>query len=623
MNKKLHPILVTIGFAVVAASAPSLLNRVFKSAQASENTISSFVNYDFANNGDNIGKDSSDNKFNLLSKNISAYSTDVCKIVDEGGDKYLEITNHCGTKNDGGYFLYAPQLGDTGRDVSDLLYGSFTVSVKLKFDASINYGSNYILTFGRYGDCLTMVPYNNGVEFQLYNSGVQGLDSEAEAGNRKIERYRAFYALGENVNDYKNNWHTFTIVGNNEAKTMTVYDGNTEINSQFSYPFLQSGEQLPEFKGAKLSDETGNAGQSYTLCLGAQCTYLGTSSQQYGSAKYKFLRIYDCALSADNVANINAGLEPVLDNEPGTKKDAVIIAVNKRPGDTYDNKITDVNTVDKLIKQGLPSKVEVEFEGGNKVDANVSWFKSNNANEKYIYGLPQLDGYYNLNKHLARLDYIYVADIKYDNTLVKVEDITLDGSPYVPGSELAEAKDYTLKFKVTQLSTKKEISKIMCDGIKYKPDAQGYVSVSVSGKRGGLVDIVCATKQGSVTYIFKYNDEDYVLGTSIYTPDGQQGICTNEDVAQEINALKLVDGQKFKVIGLYLDEEFTMLFTSEDLNYDSPTSIILYAKAELQPKEGSGGCGSSIDTTVVAITISALMISILIACKLVLKRKEQ
>ena len=552
MKKLLLTLLLMACFVTVFATT----NLV--EAAEGEVVIEPFAHYEF-NDAENPGKDSSKHGFDLKKASTSGKAEAMQMLVDPAdNDGYVSIRrdqyDNGQTKNTGAY-LYAPQQGNTSYDFSDMVSGSYTVSFTFKSDNTIGHGDVYALTFGRYTSCLTIVPWADGIELQLTNLEFAPGETNEEK-QTYVEANKRKYAISTL------DWINLTVTADADSNVYCVYvDG--ELLETLTLP------------GVKL---TSSSFDDYTFCIGAQCNIYGNSATQFGNVDVKDLAIYDCALSEENVKAVLANEQPTLSKQPANT--VYVESVEQLDLEEIDLEITDVNTLDVLLGEGLPSKVKATTSNGVERSYPVYWYAGADST---IRGYVQ-SGYLNPTGAEVVLEYKYVAKFDYDEDLVTIKNIKLDGEDYVPGTPISSTK-HLLQFEVEAKAGAK-LGSVMYWGMETDPDDEGIYYVDIL--EGALVYIDAQAAEFTVTYM----DGEEKLSTSKYTAGG------NEQLKEFPK-----DGYTFE--GWYLDAELTQKF--EGLDYSNPSNITLYAKyvAISSGNDSSNGCGGAIVSSLLGLSLIA------------------
>lgn len=556
MKKKL--IGLGIAAALIFGGVAIPASPAFAEEAAEAKTIKPVAHYEF-NDEKKPGLDSSENGFDLTKKTTGG-TMEV--LQDTDGENYLSLKRKDESASGGGAFLYASELGSTGRDFSDFIEESYTVSLTFRRDNSAWNGSHYVLSVGRYNDAFTITPYGGNIEIQ-YNAHhtAPGVSDEEKGEWLGAHKYR--------IPCDTNEWTTVTVCA--EATTNMV-------------SFYLNGEIV----GAEQCNDVSLTWRDsqYTFTLGAQCMVTGNSSQQCATVAIKDCRVYDCALSEDNVRNLCEGKDAVVDADMVYITEVAAIDTSE-----LNLLVTDQNPVEEIMYGQLPTQVMTTLSNGMKMPARVSWYP--HAKENKIIGRLQ-SLYANVDQLTAEVEYNYTVNFDYDESLVRIGALKLDGNAYELGTPI-DGKLHTVTFTVTPVNEYVQISGVIFKEMEQTP-MEGTYYIYVMG--GANVYIEADVQSGKVTY---YDGEEK-LGTSKYTYGGDE-------------PLKAYDKEGYTFVGWYTDAELTQAYGG--LDYNNPVDITLYAKyvfgTEIpNPDTGKedetdkkGGCGSVIGVSVAALTALA------------------
>ena len=526
-------------FAGVAGSLPTNNKVVHAADEAIE--ITPFAHYEFLD-ANNPGKDSSGNNFDLLPY-VTSSSPEALQIKqDSNGENYLQLVSDRDAQghalNRGGC-LYAPELGNSGKDFSDLVTGSFTVSFTFRRDNSAWIGDHYALATGRYNDSFQITPWKSVVDVQLSNY-------KFAPGETHDEKQVHMETSITPVPHVTTEWTNVIVVEDADTNKASVY-----INGELKGEYSLSGVAMTR------------QDSKYVFTLGAQSEAIGTTANAtigYATVDIKECRVYDSALTSANVAQLYSGEEATLaaDTE-------YIASVQELNAADYDLLVTDVNSISKIGSEVLPSKVNVTLGvSGVSVKAPVTWYPVKED------GVEKIKGY--IHSSYARtasqyaFEYGYTIRLNYDSSKVTVTQIKLNNMAYTPGTPI-EAKKQYLSFKVRAVSDRATINVSYLD-FDWDPFEEGVYQLEVTG--GAHVYIDAELPSGKVSYY----DGENLIGTKTYTYGGNEALYTPE--AKE--------GYVFA--GWFYDEELTQECTA--LDYNNPKNIKLYAKyvAEEAPKKG-------------------------------------
>ncbi len=451
---------------LACAILPTLSNNT-KEVKAEESTvIEAFAHYEF-NDASNPGKDSSSHGFDLNKKSNSP-NADALTIKTDGTEGYVSIIGDrydSGVSKNTGAYLYAPQIGETSKDFSDMIVGSFTVSFTFRADNSLAYGDAYALTFGRYGSCLTIVPWGNKIEVQINNvSYAPG--STFDERQQYNEKNRDYYDVSSLE------WTNVTVTADDLTNEYVVYINGNEVKRTI----------MPK---AKL---TSDADDDYTLCLGAQCNIYGSSAHMFGLCDIADLQIYDCVLSKANVDNILAGKKPTVEDQG---VDAVYVeSIAEFDASSIDLDITDVNTISDILSGGLPEKIKAKTSDGIERSYPVFWYQAaNNTIKGYVQ-----TGKINPSLKEVVLTYKYVVKFTGTEGLVNVKELKIDGKDYTEGDAISSLK-HLVSFKL-EANEGVTINSVSNFDIEYEPEEDGTYYIEVA--EGGLIVVDAKADKPSV-----------------------------------------------------------------------------------------------------------------------------
>ena len=129
--------------------------------------------------------------------------------------------------------------------------------------------------------------------------------------------------------------------------------------------------------------------------------------------------------------------------ESGTR---YITAVESVDTSQLDLLATDVNTVDVIMSEVLPQKTKITLSTGAELSTKIAWYV---VSETKIKGYIQ-SAYANVDQLMLEADYGYTIRFEYDDKLVRVSQIKLDGNAYTPGTPIDDEL-HALTFKVATL----------------------------------------------------------------------------------------------------------------------------------------------------------------------------
>ena len=514
--KKITVLGLCIAFLIAMISIPDFqANNIVKAA---DEEIAPVAWYEF-NDQDNPGKDSM-GKYDL--KKLNTSNADAIKILQDGEDNYLQLTSlrdEEGQGGNAGACLYAPELGQTGKDFSDLIKYSYSVEITFRRDNTTYIGNHYVLALGRYNNAFQITPWKNSIEIQV-------LDFSSVPGETEQERQQYMEQNSVLISKDTTDWTTVLVSADYASKTITVYVDGVSVLEQKVENVAFSYEQDP-----------------YAFTLGAQCMISGSAATQFATADIKDCKVFDVALNANNAQQLFQGNSATFE---GAK---YIQSVDPIDTTGLNLNVTDVNTLNNIITNVLPQKVNVTLNDGSSIKADVAWMSSGNKLNGYIQSQ-----FANINQLYLETNYGYTVDFAYDNNLVAITGIKLDGQAFTPGSEI-DSGIHIVTFRVTV----KEHSTL--DSVVWyemeQEEIGGEYEVSFSG---GACIIVESHK---TAYAITYMEGKTVLGSSNYTYNGAE-------VLSDFNK----EGYEFE--GWYTDEALTQKFAA--LDYENPENITVYAK---------------------------------------------
>jgi len=435
-----------------------------------EQIIKPFADYRFQD-ATNLGKDTSGNGFDL-NKVVSSSNPHAFEQLEDEDGKYLSIArdeDQDGNPNGGGAYLYAPQLGTTGRDWSDLIQGNFTVTMTIKSDTNYGRGDRYNISFGRYNSALCMVAWRGAWETAICNS-----DFFVPEDHPGVEK-QAW--LESNINQISNTavgdtWINITCVGNVDEGKLYYY-----VNGVLASTYEPEG-------GVRLTNiKSGDEQASYTFCIGAQCDMGGTSTAQYGTCCYRQISVWDCALSADNVATVVGGSDAVLSaQEDGN--DVYVTNVEAPDLSDVDFQVTDANKLSSIVKSQLGSKkLKVTTSDGQTHTYPTLWYPGTDG--KTIYG-KAVQPAINLENKMHSVEYTYTCKMDVDENKVEVSEVLLDGDDFEFGTAINE-KRHSIEFILTPKKGV-TITTVIYNEMEFEPeeaDVDGYYYIQFS--KGALI----------------------------------------------------------------------------------------------------------------------------------------
>ncbi len=524
-----------------------------------------------------VGKDYSGNGFDLKAQDTTADGTGWNLQTGDDGETYVSFKRGEGATARGG-FLYAPELGaKVGKDFSDLITNSYTVSMTFKRDKLGGGGGHYGLSTGKYHDSFGIVPWydtgeDGGIygEIEITTDNIANKPADYEGDDQQWQLSKKTRIAYPEIDQ----WTTLTVTADKITKSIKIY-----INGKLNQEKTDVDDILFT-----------NPNQRYTFTIGAQAEYTGNAGDGFADMSVKDVRVYDTALSAGNVARIyNNGdvkAEEAVAVVEADSDDKQIVSVAAVDTSNIDLEVTDRNTTEMLINEKLPKRVQATLSDGTEVPTTVVWYPDQTG-AKTLVGYLQ-STYANGKQLHAEVDYDHVIKFSYDKAMVDVTDIRLDGADYVPGTSV-DTKRHTLTFRVVPKGDFVSIKRVNYDGdnwLEYVDDMTAPITVDYATD-GAEIVIIASAKECTVTYY----DGQEKLGTSKYSYQGSE-------------TLKTFEKEGYTFVGWFTDAACTQAFTA--LDYDNPTDLTLYAKytanggapddgqpdgSNETPTSGKNGCG--------------------------------
>ena len=244
------------------------------SAKATTQNFNLLAHYEFSDK-QNLGKDATGN-YDLISQNLS-----------------VDGINGGVALKDSGIF-YAPAINSENQDFSDLITGSYSISMRV-FMRSINDGVNYLISTGAYGNTFTVAWSYEGLAVYLGNE-------------QSLEFGTSENALGgKPMFDTNFAWYRITMIYDQTANTFRVL-ASKEIDSEYSFDATATLTKNSVFGGIT----------ERTFTIGAQSNFGdwidGEVSTTVSNGVSEFtlypsisnLRVYQGAITNDEIIAINA-----------------------------------------------------------------------------------------------------------------------------------------------------------------------------------------------------------------------------------------------------------------------------------------------------------------------------
>lgn len=491
------------------------------------------------NDATNIGKDSMGN-FDLLLGGLQ-------QVEHHANDGYVTF------KKDNKSYLYAPAINN-GKDFSDLLSGSYTVSIDLNFDNTINDGSQYAITTSSYGEGFLLYGCYDGIEV-VYSSG--GYSS-----------HKLIYSTGS----LKNSWTTLTVSVDKEKSTVSFF-----VNGQLFR--TQKVDNINNFSSNDI----------YTFALGAQATITGADGAQFFEGSMRNVKVYDFALSKKNVNDlIKNQLDSSVYQETYVKE--------VMPIENVDSIISDTNSIDK-IKDNLPQQVNVKYSDNTIKLASVTWIGYKNGN---IVGYLTNTDYPNISSLMVYCPIYYRIDFVKSNS-INLEDVMVNGLQYQESNTYRVNDEVNIEFKIKTNSFYK-ISSVSVNGKEILPDKDNIYHITITDYSNIRINSIA--NEYKITYVLNNGQNDVTINysygedkklDSYFTKDGYtfDGWYLNSDCTGE--RIDTIDTLNPKDITLYAkwaknNSKQNNNGCKSTLNYSLPLalvgiSIFIYKKRKGEKNE--------------------------------------
>lgn len=444
-------------------------------------------------------------------------------IAEEDGEKFLRLSrNEIGR----GACLYAPRLGGTQNDFSDLVEGSFSVGITFRRDNTTSEGDHYLLCLGKYNDALQITPWKNGIQVQTHNVAFAPGETSEEK-QRYMESVTTFLPCDTR------DWTSVFITEDAGTNTAAIY-----INGEKKTEVALNGVRL-----ARGSDE-------YAFSIGGQCKMTGADGWMFATADIKECAVYGCCLTEEAVSGLYAGRTPVRGEERYIRELA--------PVEGVDTLITNTNCTEEVLL-GLPKFHLATLSDGTEEVVRLRWFIDGTRLRGYVRSTCQ-----NPSVLFAECLAGYGVKIEADESRVLVEDLSVDGQPVKSGDRVSEGL-HTLTFAVSARHPSVTVKEVRFGDMVLDAEEGQY---RIDFGAGAAITILSEAKPFTVTYL----DGTAVLGTSSYTYGGEEPLAAFS-----------VEGKRFS--GWYLDEALTREATA--LNYLDPADVTLYGKFEAQEQPGT------------------------------------
>lgn len=407
--------------------------------------IAPFAYYKF-DAEENFGKDQT-GRFDLTQKINGAGKVE---LKEENGMKYAAFRRNKEkdnpdysepTQSTSGVSFYAKGLDKSSLDFSDIVAGSYTLSVTFRapFHPD-NYGACTIVALGRFNDALSIVPWQTGIEIQPYSRYTFGEVSQGEVDGKKVV-----------VPCDRRNWLTFTVVGDYDANEVRAY-----VNGELAGTYEVNPVSLTN-KGVMNGPQ---GGADYCFSIGSANSIGGGGMEATADADIKDVALFDYALD-------NNAVKAVYDEEGVTYSGANYTTLPELDVSDIDMQITDANTISNVLNKFSTKKAKVSTTNndGDKETLNVFWTTAGTTDT--IYGIPQSETLANIKGVHYKYKCDTVIKFVYDKNAVTLSEATLkkidldvDKVNVLP-DDVANLSS-TLSFKV-EPKDGYEIVSVMCD----------------------------------------------------------------------------------------------------------------------------------------------------------------
>lgn len=498
--KKLFGFLAAVAFlAATGMSAASVTARAEETTHVVEPeskvcaSLTPFAWYEF-DDSENLGKDTM-GRFDLtVAKSIAG----TIEQKEDGGDKYVELRRNNETNSQSGVLLYAPQLDKTGLDFSDVIRDSFSVSLTFRSPAATGTnGSHYVLSVGRYNDAVTIVPWRNGFHVQTWTKQFMLSDDVTQ---EEVDNCKGKVQILANASE----WVNVTVVGNHDDEKVYIYVDGELVQSV-------------DTENVQLSNQgQGTLGADYTFSIGGQCAVNGGGNEMHADADIKDCKVFDYALSGDNVAALAAGTDTEYTGPS-------VASLPELDTAGVDFQLTDRHTIADLMDE-MKTNVNVTLADGTKEKASLFWTTLGSAEK--IYGIVQ-SAAANRKGLMYEYDVAYVVKLKYDSDAVVISDFKVGAASHEPTETVTVDgnKRLSVSFKL-DLKEGYSIREVLyADVNEFLEDEwreEGYVYIST--RYGAVIDIR-TTGGGS--------DDSSVSASDSETSGGSSGSASADNSASQ------------------------------------------------------------------------------------------
>ncbi len=242
--------------------------------KANGENFTKISHYEF-NDRDNLGKDTLNN-YDLVAQNV-----------------FVDAINGGVALKDGGVF-YAPAINSENQDFSDLITGSYSLSMRV-FMRSINDGFNYLLSTGAYGNTFQVAWSYEGLAVYLGNEQTFEFGTSATALG------------GKPMFDTTFSWYRITMIYDQTANTFRVV-ASKEVDEEYSFDATANLTQNAIFGGIIERTFTIGAQSNFGDWIDGEVnTSVSNGVNEFTLApSISDLRVYSGVIDNDEISSINA-----------------------------------------------------------------------------------------------------------------------------------------------------------------------------------------------------------------------------------------------------------------------------------------------------------------------------
>ena len=395
---------------------------------------------------ENFGKDQT-GRFDLTAK---INGNGKVELKEENGMKYAAFRRDKNNDNPdytdveqstSGVSYYAKGLDKTSLDFSDIVAGSYTLSVTFRapFHPD-NYGACTIVALGRFNDALSIVPWQSGIEIQPYSRYTFGEVAQGEVDGKKVV-----------VPCDRRNWITFTVVGDYDANEVRAY-----VNGELKGAYDVNPVSLSN-KGVMNGPQ---GGADYCFSIGSANSIGGGGMEATADADIKDVALFDYALDNDAV-------QAVYNGENVDFKGVSYSSLPELDVADIDMQITDENKISDILNKFSMRKAKVSTKNSDGENESLNIFWTTAGSTDTIYGIPQSNTLANTKGVYYKYKCDTVIKFAYDKNAVTISEAVIKKIPLdvdkanVLPEDVANSSS-TLSFKV-EPKDGYEIVSVMCD----------------------------------------------------------------------------------------------------------------------------------------------------------------